>query len=164
MLFPRLLLILLLEEVVAGNSEGRHQHDKLVEIHLVVLVGIQVVHDFLHQHRILLGLQTKWENKTRHAAFAHTTSTTESKVRRGYGLKRHVLLMLRLNTDSEAAESRQMLLLNEPRAAAHHTQCVRLCSFPSGLRYKRRFPHSPSCLFLTVIWIFLSRVFALVCA
>lgn len=74
MLFPLLLLILLLEEVVAGNSQGRHQHDKLVEIHLVVLVGIQVVHDFLHQHRILLGLQTKRENKARHTAVAHRTS------------------------------------------------------------------------------------------
>lgn len=162
MLFPHLLLILRLEEVVAGNSQGRHQHDKLVEIHLVVLVGIQVVHDFLHQHRILLGLQTKRENKARHTTFAHRTSTTESKVQRGYGLKWHVLLMLRLNTDSEAAESRQMLLLNEPRDAAHHTWRVLLCSFPSGLTYKRRFPHPPSCLFLTDIWIFLSRVFALV--
>lgn len=83
MLFPCSLLILLLEEVVAGHSQGRHQHDKLVEIHLVVLVGIQVVHDFLHQHRILLGLQTKEESKTRHMAFAHGTSTTESKVRPG---------------------------------------------------------------------------------
>lgn len=57
------LLILLLEEVVAGDCQGGHQHHKLVEIHLIVLVGIQVVHDFLHQHRILLGLQTKRDNK-----------------------------------------------------------------------------------------------------
>lgn len=122
MLFPLLLLILLLEEVVAGNSQGRHQHDKLVEIHLVVLVGIQVVHDFLHQHRILLGLQTKREKGPLAVTWPlHTEPQRWSKVQRGYGLKCHVLLMLQLNTDSEAAQSRQMLLLNEPRAAAHHT-------------------------------------------
>lgn len=63
MLLPHLLLhILLLEEVVAGNSQSSHQHNKLVKIHLVVLVGIQVVHDFLHQHRIFLGLQTGEQN------------------------------------------------------------------------------------------------------
>lgn len=57
MLLPHLLLIMLLEEVVAGDGQSGHQHNKLVKIHLVVLVGIQVVHDFLHQHRIFLGLQ-----------------------------------------------------------------------------------------------------------
>lgn len=63
MLLPQLLfLILLLEEVVAGDGESGHQHDKLVKIHLVVLVGVQVVHDFLHQQRIFLGLQTGEEN------------------------------------------------------------------------------------------------------
>lgn len=63
MLLPQLLfLILLLEEVVAGDGESSHQHDKLVKIHLVVLVGVQVVHDFLHQQRIFLGLQTGEEN------------------------------------------------------------------------------------------------------
>lgn len=69
-LLSLLIFILLLEEVIAGNGQGGHQHNKLVEIHLVVLVGIQVVHDFLHQHRILLGLQTKQENRIRHVAFA----------------------------------------------------------------------------------------------
>lgn len=63
MLLPHLLvLILLLEEVVAGDGQSGHQHNKLVKIHLVVLVGIQVVHDFLHQHRIFLGLQTGEQN------------------------------------------------------------------------------------------------------
>lgn len=57
-----LLLILLLEEVVAGDGQSSHQHNKLVKIHLVVLVGIQVAHDFLHQHRIFLGLQTGEQN------------------------------------------------------------------------------------------------------
>lgn len=60
MLLPRLLLlVLLLEEVVAGHRQSGHQHHKLVKIHLVVLVGIQVVHDFLHQHRVFLGLQRR---------------------------------------------------------------------------------------------------------
>lgn len=59
---PLLLLILLLEEIVAGDGQGGHQNNKLVKIHLVVLVGIKVVHDFLHQHRIFLGLQTGEEN------------------------------------------------------------------------------------------------------
>lgn len=49
-------LLLFLEEVVAGDGEGGHQHDKFVEIHLVVFVGVQVVHDFLHQQGVFLGL------------------------------------------------------------------------------------------------------------
>lgn len=52
-------LFLLLEEVVAGNSQGGHQHNKLIEIHFVVFVRVQVVHDFLHQHRILLRLKQR---------------------------------------------------------------------------------------------------------
>lgn len=51
------VLVLLLEEVVAGDGQGGHQHHELVKVHLVVFVGVQVVHDFLHQHRILLGLK-----------------------------------------------------------------------------------------------------------
>lgn len=54
-----LFLLLLLEEVVAGNSQSCHQHNKLIEIHLVVLVRVQVIHDFLHQHGIFLRLKTK---------------------------------------------------------------------------------------------------------
>lgn len=52
-------LLLFLEEVVAGDGEGGHQHDKLVEIHFVVFVGVQVVHDFLHQHGVFLGLEER---------------------------------------------------------------------------------------------------------
>lgn len=58
------LLFLLLEEVVAGDGEGGHQHYELVEIHLVVFVRVQVVHDLLHQHRVLLRLQTKTQEAT----------------------------------------------------------------------------------------------------
>lgn len=56
-------LLLLLEEVVAGDGEGGHQHHKLIEVHLVVLVGVEVVHDFLHQHGVFLGLLQKRERK-----------------------------------------------------------------------------------------------------
>lgn len=57
--FLLVFLLLLLEEVVTGDSERGNQHNKLIEIHLVVFVRVQVVHDFLHQHRILLRLKTK---------------------------------------------------------------------------------------------------------
>ena len=50
------IFILLLEEVIAGDGQGGHQHNKLIEIHLVVLVRVQVIHDFLHEHRIFLRL------------------------------------------------------------------------------------------------------------
>lgn len=55
--FLHALLLLLLEEVVAGDGEGGHQHYKLVEVHLVVFVRVQVIHDLLHQHRVLLRLE-----------------------------------------------------------------------------------------------------------
>ena len=50
-------LLLLLEELIAGNGQGGHQHHKLVEVHLVVFVHVQVVHDFLHEQWILLSLR-----------------------------------------------------------------------------------------------------------
>lgn len=131
MLLPQLLfLILLLEEVVAGDGESSHQHDKLVKIHLVVLVGVQVVHDFLHQQRIFLGLQTGEENISFGLFFQQIKklgisrcrcSSVDVDARRGTA----VLLRLRLNIDPEAAERSLMLLLNDPwAAAAHHALLI----------------------------------------
>lgn len=119
MLLPHLLLILLLEEVVAGDGQSGHQHNKLVKIHLVVLVGIQVVHDFLHQHRIFLGLQ---RGERKHFILClptnekHGTQGADATVWTWTYGEEHAaaVLLLQLNIDPEAAESSLMLLLNEP--------------------------------------------------
>ncbi|TNN69003.1 hypothetical protein EYF80_020864 [Liparis tanakae] len=43
------------EEVVAGDSERAHQDDELGEVHLPVVVGVQVVHHLLHGFIIFGG-------------------------------------------------------------------------------------------------------------
>lgn len=152
MLFPCLLLILLLEEVVAGNGQGRHQHDKLVEIHLVVLVGIQVVHDFLHQHRILLGLQTK--GRTKRVTWPLPTEPLLASQRCGVDTDWSDMFSWCygwIQTDVAAQWAAS--------CCSSHLKCsVLLFSF----RIKIQATVSASTLFLMDIWIFPSRVFALV--
>lgn len=43
------------EEVVAGDREGAHQDDELGEVHLPVVVGVQVVHHLLYSF-IIFGV------------------------------------------------------------------------------------------------------------
>lgn len=43
-----LVLVVLQEEVVAGHGERPNQDDELCEVHLAVVVGVQVTHDLVH--------------------------------------------------------------------------------------------------------------------
>lgn len=50
------------EEFVAGYGQSSNQQDELLEVHLPILVLIQVVHDLLHHHGVLAGLKQKHTN------------------------------------------------------------------------------------------------------
>jgi len=43
--------------LLAGDRESNHQRHKLLEVHLAVTVGVQVVHDPVHRRRVLLRLK-----------------------------------------------------------------------------------------------------------
>lgn len=57
------LVVVLQEEVVAGDGERPHQDNKLSEVHLSIIVGIQVPHHLVHCF-LVLGILGEGERKT----------------------------------------------------------------------------------------------------
>lgn len=43
-----IFFVVLKEEVVAGDGEGPHKDDELCEVHLSIIVWIQITHNFLY--------------------------------------------------------------------------------------------------------------------
>lgn len=61
------------EEVVAGDCEGAHQDDELSEVHLPVVVGVQVVHHLLNRF-IIFGVLTAGNSETGEGDFKNVFS------------------------------------------------------------------------------------------
>lgn len=45
--------------IITSNCQGGHHDHKLIKIHFIVLIGIQVLHYLINQMRVLLALEGK---------------------------------------------------------------------------------------------------------
>lgn len=50
-------LVKLYEEIAAGDGQRDHQDDKLLEVHLAVIVLIKFLHDLVDRHVVFVVLE-----------------------------------------------------------------------------------------------------------
>lgn len=53
------------EELITGDSQCGDQDHELLEVHLAILVFIQVIHNLLDHHGVLAGLKKKRKKRTK---------------------------------------------------------------------------------------------------